>query len=187
MGGEVQVIARATQDGDGEGLLPTTRGPSGRKLGRKAERFLIHLVWDGLSRRDAAVLAELSDRQSFRLLADADFLALYREAVKVRRRSEVARTVHRLAEIRDGKHPLAAVTAAKTLLHDAERLESEGQAAQAPGTPSAGYVIVVRERGPETPHLRATEAKPLIQLPAVHLDDGRTPSGADVQSDEGDD
>lgn len=107
--------------------------PSGKVKGA-----LDAMVWRGLRRDDAAKANGLLPKSLYHALQKAHVKAYYAMQLDVLRNSERARSIHRLAEIRDAANNMPAVQSARVLL------ETEHSQAAATGQGlSAGLVIVI--------------------------------------------
>lgn len=93
--------------------------------GRVTGKLLIAMtamVWQGLSRREAAAKAGISEHSLYKALRRPPVRAYYSAELEVLRTSERARNIHTLAEVRDQKtNQMARVQAVKAL----EQLDDE--------------------------------------------------------------
>jgi hypothetical protein len=98
------------------------------------------MVWHGLPDNQAAIQAGLTVRALRDALATTHVRGFYRKALQVRRESESARNIQRLAEIRDKADNMPAVNAIRLL----EQLgEDEHGNRRAAAMTSPGMVVVI--------------------------------------------
>lgn len=81
--------------------VPERRMATG--LSRKRLALIDAMVFDGLSRKDAAAKIGITDRASRYALGHPLVMSYYRKQLEVLRQSEKPKSVHRLAELRDQK------------------------------------------------------------------------------------
>ena len=88
----------------------------GRGLSSKRVLLVEAMVFEGLSRQDAAKKVEMTDRAARYALSDRVVMAAYKNCLQILRESEKPKSIHRLAALRDQNKSLkVALDAAKTL------------------------------------------------------------------------
>lgn len=119
------------------------------------------MVWQGLSRKDAAQHAAMSEHGLYQALRRPPVRALYLGLLDVLRTSERARNIHALVEVRDQTdNQMARVGAVKAL----EQME-EQQLASVNRSAVPGLMIVVNAAP-----ARENDAKPLIEHGLGHIE-----------------
>jgi hypothetical protein len=105
---------------DGDADLPAVREqrmPAGLTARRK--KLIDAMVWQGMSRQQAAAAAEMTDRNARIALADGRVLRYFRQQLSALREGARPRAVHRLCALSDQDRSLkVAVDASKALLHE---------------------------------------------------------------------
>ena len=100
----------------------------------KLKNALTFMVWQGDSRKDAAQKAQMTDHGLREALRKPHVRQFYSRELDVLRTSEKARTISRLAEIRDqDDNRMAAVAAAKALEAISDAAPPESSQHIAPG------------------------------------------------------
>jgi len=116
------------------------RLPAGLTARRK--KLIDAMVWQGMSRQQAAASAEMTDRNARIALADGRVLRYFRQQLSALREGEKPRAVHRLGELRDQDKSLkVAVDASKALLH--EPAGTTVNVGIGVGTVKPGYIIQI--------------------------------------------
>lgn len=89
--------------------------------GLSSKRILLveEMIFNGLSRKDAAQKVGMTDRAARYALGDRVVMAAYRNSLQILRESEKPKSIHRLAELRDQNESLkVSLDAAKTLANE---------------------------------------------------------------------
>lgn len=115
------------------------------------------MVWQGLTRKDAAAKAGLKDHALYVALTKPHVKAYYLGQLDVLRTSERARNIHALVEVRDQlDNKMARVQAVKALEQISDDAPANGGGSALPGL----QIVIVQgniERGPEgirtVPHI----------------------------------
>ncbi len=128
-----------------------------RRVTGRVKVALDAMVWEGLTRDNAAQAASLSVHGLREALRKPHVKAYYNSQLEVLRTSERARNIHRLIAIRDAADNMPAVQAIDRL----ERLDEQRAAAAQQAAP--GFVIQVLNVMPAvSTQDRQMQAKPLI-------------------------
>lgn len=137
--------------------------------GKVTGKLLIALnamVWQGMSRKDAAAHAALSEHALYTALGKVHVRQWYLHQLEVLRTSERSRNIHTLCEVRDDKsNKMARVQAVRTL----EGMSEDGPASVAGRAQVAGFVIVLREG--QAPHPLTIDASPALPSSDVQVDE----------------
>lgn len=122
--------------------LPATLAPKPNKIltvSGKNRVAIDAMVWEGLTRKQAAEAAGLKDYSLYIALSKPHVKAYYMKQLDVLRTSERARNIHTLVEVRDQKtNQMARVVAVKAM----EQLDDVQQSARAQSVPGLQIVIV---------------------------------------------
>lgn len=113
-----------------------------RKCTGKVQNALNVMVWEGLSRKDAAIKAGMTDHGLREALRRPHVKAYYLAELEVLRNSERARNIHRLCEIRDHAPNMPAVNAIKVLEQISDAPQSANSHASSPG-----LVVIIEAPG----------------------------------------
>lgn len=92
--------------------------------GLSSKRILLieEMIFNGLSRKDAAQKVGMTDRAARYALSDRVVMSAYRNSLQILRESEKPKSIHRLAELRDQSESLkVSLDAAKTLAIEEQR------------------------------------------------------------------
>jgi hypothetical protein len=135
----------------------------------KLRRALDAMVWSGARRAEAAKAAGMTDHGLRAAFKRPHVMNAYLREVEVLRANERARTIHRLAEIRDAANNMPAVNASKMLLESGETEAHRRGAVQTPG-----LIVIV-----EGANARVHSAKPTIDVEPVRGPDRSRDDGAD--------
>lgn len=92
----------------------------GKGLSKRRLQLIEEMVFNGLTRQNAAEKIGLSDRGARYALSEPVVMAEYRKSLQVLRESEKPRSIHKLAELRDQNRSLkVSLEASRTLAADA--------------------------------------------------------------------
>jgi hypothetical protein len=111
-------------------------------LTKKIRAAIDQIVFQGLTRADAAKAIGITDNALYQALRKPAVLAYWNEALQVLRTGERPRNLHRLVEIRDQNANLTAAVQAIKLL---EPQEAQGASISLNVNIQAGYVIDLSE------------------------------------------
>lgn len=110
-----------------------------RRISTQIRTAIDAMVWQGLTRDDAAKAAGILDNSLYKALRRPDVKAAYLAELDVLRTSERARNIHALVDVRDSKtNQMATVAAVKAL----EQM-SDVPGANNAGAASPGVVIQI--------------------------------------------
>lgn len=136
-------------------------GDDGIQVSGRIRVALEAMVYDGKTVADAATVSGLQRSSLFAMLRQPKYLEAYKGMLKVRRESERARNLHRLAEIRDQDSNMNAAVAATKVL--------EGLDAKAPAVTvnvNPGWVIDMSGFGADAAPVATVDVTPNPNPPA---------------------
>lgn len=153
-------IALATQPS--QPLAPKQTRNHAPKVTGKVRIALDAMVWEGLPRKAAAEKAGISEHGLYKAFRKPVVKAFYLSELEVLRTSERARSIHRIAEIRDAADNMPALKAAEYFATD--KAEMPGRSTGSLQLP--GLTIQILMTSPDAPvnaSLTRHDAKPLIE------------------------
>lgn len=129
------------------------------KVGGRLKRALDIMVFEGTTDNEAAVQTGMTVTAIRLALKRPHVRSYYHAQLDVLRTRESARNLHALIDVRDQKQNHNARVAAVKAMENVEQQQAHGSRAQQ----LPGFVIVVQNNTTHMPHMRETEAKPLIE------------------------